>query len=92
LGLGMLYEALPLRAKIQIGLRISQYVTDIVSEIIETGKGIRDSWRGWVKIHEKVKRETAADKTAPRRALVYYSIIDRYAKARSQHFYVIKIR
>lgn len=91
MGIGLLYHALPMRAQIQISLRISEYIVETISDIIKKARGVRESWREWVKIHEKVKRETVKNRLKTKHVLASYRPpINPYLPQPT--FYVIKIR
>lgn len=62
--LGMLFEALPWRRQKEIQERREAVIRSLMEVIHRTLEkvfssltGIRDSWIGWSRIHEKVKRE-----------------------------------
>lgn len=64
-GLGMLFDVLPWRSQKRISDTHSRIVHElmqtfvkIVDRIMKSMTGIRESWTGWNRLHEKVKNES----------------------------------
>lgn len=62
--LGLLYEALPWRRQKEIQERREAVIRSLIEalhraleEVFSSLTGIRESWIGWCRLHEKVKRE-----------------------------------